>query len=69
MRVNVGGIPAGTSGPKELAVRRRRKATTEDRRERLPLLLIDQALESEIISLVPYMPIGGPGDMCSGAQS
>jgi len=63
MRVNVGGIPAGTAGPKELAVGRRRKATTEDCRERLSLLVIDQALECKIIGLVSNMPIGGPGDM------
>src|SRR4051795_11970913 len=43
MGIETAGVAAQTAGPEELAVRRRGKAAAEDRRQRLALLMVDEA--------------------------
>jgi hypothetical protein len=63
MGVEAAGVAAEAAGPEELSVRRRSKATAEYRRQRLALLMIDEAPQGEGVGLVANMPIGNPGEL------
>ena len=68
MGVEAAGGAAEAAGPEELPVRRGSKAAAEDRRQRLALLMIDQAPQREGIGLVADMPVGDPGELAEAGD-
>jgi len=63
MGIEAAGIAAEAAGPEELSIRRGSKSAAEYRRQRLTLLMIDEAPQGEGVGLVANMPIGDPGEL------
>ena len=69
MGVEAAGVTAEAAGLEELAVRGRGQAAAEDRRERLALLLVDQAPQRQGIGLLADVPVGGPGELAEAGDA
>jgi hypothetical protein len=63
MGVEAARIAAEAAGPEELAVRRRGDAAAKCRRQRLTLLLVDQAPQGQGVGVITDMPISRPGEL------
>src|ERR1700761_2693236 len=68
MSIEAAGGTAETAGAEELPVRGGGKAAPEDRRQRLALLMIDEASQGEGIGFVTNMPIGDPGELAEAGD-
>ena len=68
MGVDAACIAAEATGPEELAVRGRREAAAEYRRQRLALLVIDEPPQGQGIGLVANMPVSRPGELAEAGD-
>ena len=68
MGVEAAGVAAEAAGLEELAVRRRGDAAAEVCRERLALLLVDQAPQRQGIGFVADVPVSRPGELAEAGD-
>ncbi len=69
MGIEPPGVAAEAGGLEELAVRRRGGAVAEQRRERLALLLVDQAAQRQRIGLLADVPVRRPGELAEAGDA